>query len=101
MLTGSDSPRPDQQALAPRTVWALLYGKRAQLRGPATASATIQARGAGLDPQLQREGEKNGERDCVSVCSTVDWYTSHCQPLLLPLALLFARSHPGLLRLRL
>lgn len=33
MLTGSDSPRPDQQALAHCTVRALLCGKRAQLRG--------------------------------------------------------------------
>lgn len=33
MLTGSDSPRPDQQALAQCMAWALLCGKRAQLRG--------------------------------------------------------------------
>ena len=33
MLTGSDSPRPDQQALAHCTAWALLCGERAQLRG--------------------------------------------------------------------
>lgn len=33
MLRGSDSPRPDQQALAHCMVWAFLCGKRAQLRG--------------------------------------------------------------------
>ena len=33
MLTGSDSPRPDQQALAHCTARALLCGRRAQLRG--------------------------------------------------------------------
>lgn len=33
MLTGSDSPRPDQQALAHCTAWTLLSGRRVQLRG--------------------------------------------------------------------
>lgn len=33
MLTGSDSPRPDQQALAHCRARAFLCGKRAQLRG--------------------------------------------------------------------
>ena len=45
--------------------------------------------------ERERKREKAG-RDCMSVCSIVDWYTSRCQPLLLPLALLFARSHPHL-----
>lgn len=53
MLTDSDSPRPDQQAWhgAPR-------GPSSVARGPgsgvgATACATIQARGAGLDLRLE------------------------------------------------
>lgn len=79
MLTGSDSPRPDQQALAHCTAWALLIGKRAHLGGGACATASTTM-------QTQRGSSEPAVKECVSVYSTTDWYISHCQPLLLPLA---------------
>lgn len=102
MLTDSDSPRPDQQALAHCAVRALLCGKRAKLRGSVPQPL----------PPSRPEGQvwtcserlERGEdwwQMCECVCSAVDWYSSCCQPLLLPLALLFAHFHPGLPRLHL
>lgn len=63
MLTGSDSPRPDQQALAHCTVWALLCGKRAQLRGQCHSLCHHPGQRGRSGPAVRER--KKGGRDCV------------------------------------
>lgn len=72
MLTGSDSPRPDQQGLAHCTAWALLCGKEAWLMGQCQRVCPCPDQRGQTGPaekDREREGERKKEtaRSCERV----------------------------------